>query len=424
MTHKSRILIHSMTFSRDYSTLYVLRRLLESMGHDCFIASNENYLSRWAKAFNPHAVLYVTSNKSGRVLEHFPNARIYFCAGEGGEDDSVFEERYFIDNPDVTQRLRRIFFWGQNAYDNIAAYTSRTGGDSTLLDMIESGHEKIRLVGHPRLDLLRFGRPGPRADGRLRVGLIGNCSMLNSPDSHPLQLILQDGWRSEMLHYGLDLARLYGEVIRALDPERHLVSIRPYPLEVRSVYTGTSLHKEGRFQLDDSLDFSTWLRNQDVVLGDISSTLVSVVTSGCRYVNISGLTPRSDESYVFNLVGKLKEYTAANRAESFDDLLARIGERGEPVWDPRLLELFDRMYAIGLPGSALMRIARDMDADLAADPVKVGPGIGGGLARAICNAYYRKGSGYSYFREKDVRARAGAELDPVAADILASEGAG
>lgn len=421
MLERYRILIHSMTLTRDYSTMYVLARLLEDMGCDCFIASNENYLGRWLKAFNPHAVFFGTANKSRRLMEHYPGARFFFCAGEGGEDDAVFEERHFIDEPDILGRLTRIFFWGRNTFENIRLYTQRNTSDNSLFKMIDSGNQKVCLSGHPRLDLIRYGRVQKAVDQKTRVGLIGNSSMLNNAHSHhPLALIMQDPWRAEMLHYGLDLAKLYGEIIQRLPPEKFYISLRPYPLESRKAYTATRFYQEKRFELDQSLDFASWLNRQDIVIGDISSTLVSVFVSGCRYVNISRLVPRSEESYVFNLVTRLKEYTAANSAESFDALVQMIGQTDGPVWDARLVDLFDEMYDIKRTGSALMRIANEIRRALDSDPPKVGVGISAAVAKAISNLRYRRGSGYSFFRERDMRVHSREELEPIVANILAA----
>lgn len=85
MKTKWRILLHSMTFKRDFGVSYVLAKILEHMGCECFIADNNNHTSRMVKLWNPHAVFYVTLGRTERLRKAYPRAKLFFCTGEAGD---------------------------------------------------------------------------------------------------------------------------------------------------------------------------------------------------------------------------------------------------------------------------------------------------------------------------------------------------
>ena len=418
---KFRVLLHSMTFLRDFGSMYVLSKLLESMGCECFIASNINYVSRWIRLFNPHAVFYVTANRTELLAKTFPRAKLFLCAGEGAEDDMYFDEKCFIENPKSLDYVERMFLWGRNTARNIDLYSMKNNSDQTLNNLIKSSDEKIVVAGHPRLDLVRFGKRKASGDGRIRVGLIGNAAYANGKALHPLSLVLLNDKLLDLVHYGFNLNLLYLKIIRELPAEQYAVSLRPYPLERRETYEDVNELREKGVKIDYSVDFSTWLNEQDIIVGDYSSTLVQIVLSNKKYINISDMVLRPEDSYMFNLIGYFKDYTAANRPKSFDELMQMIKNSDKVPYDEKLIELFDDMYSIKNDCSVLLRIAKEICADLSQKGCDVGWGAPVSLLQCIDKMKYGKVTGcYSFFRLEENMPYATEHLQPIAEAIMQS----
>ena len=111
---KWRILIHSMTFRRDLGMAYVLAKLLEKMGCECFIAHNNNYLSRKIALWNPHGVFFGTLGRTMRLRDRYPNAKMFYCDFEGGLWGEKSSELRILEEENVFNALSRVYLWSKS----------------------------------------------------------------------------------------------------------------------------------------------------------------------------------------------------------------------------------------------------------------------------------------------------------------------
>lgn len=80
--------------------------------------------------------------------------------------------------------------------------------------------------------------------------------------------------------------------------EKYTYSLRPYPLEDHEVYRCSHLVREGRLSLDTSLDISTWVADNDLIVsGDHTDTIVSIVLQNKLYVSIADMANSAMRMY-------------------------------------------------------------------------------------------------------------------------------
>ena len=420
MITKYRIILHSMTFYRDYSAIYVLSNLLERMGCSCYIAPSEAISSRWIRIFNPHAVYYVTSGRSVGLMKQFPNAKFFYCAGEGAEDDDHFDEHRFIKNKAIYERVERLFLWGSHNFGNINRQIAKTP-DFPVREVNEDALDKFRVVGHPRLDLVTYGARRQANNSKIKIGFIGNFSAINKYVSvNLLSSLLDNPSRHEMYRYNFGLASCFLNILETLPQDRYTFSLRPYPLEPRDTYLQTQLVQSGVLSIDDSLDYSSWLSEQDLLIGDFSSTVAQIVKAKKPYINISSLVPRSTDSYAFALIDKLKEHLENHIPKSWEQLFEFINNYHRFAnYSDGLLDMLHDMHSIKNNDSTIAKIAHEIISSLQSSKRDIGHYLPAHVISRMEKIILPKEiHTYSFFKRQEIAAKSHNELGPVVDNII------
>ncbi|OGV49315.1 MAG: hypothetical protein A2X49_04135 [Lentisphaerae bacterium GWF2_52_8] len=359
-----RIALHAMTMNRDAPMMLILSRLLERIGCEVMIMSVRNYglvLRNW----RPHAVFFGTLSKAHYIREQCPDAKLFYCAGEGGESKEFMDENFFLENEDIFDEIVKIFVWGRKTVDFLAEKCRErglTGLEKKILDAT-----KVLVNSHPRFDLLRF-MPA-LSQQKKTIGINTNFVRLNTFDGrstlwHLMQNQVNFSWVSKELRE----AETSFEALDFITKETpYNVSIRPYPLEDRHMYVRRSQngyeefprkHFNGRVMIDDGLDYSTWISSQRMVISKVSSSLSEAYFKGIPALFVEKLSGTYEFYRQRSEIERLLVETAYT-PESLGEMKEALRNPEQiPMKVENLEELWRDYYGLAEPGSALLRIAR------------------------------------------------------------------
>lgn len=421
---KYRVLLHSMTFFRDYGMVYVLSRLLEKLGCECQIVSNETISERWTRLWNPHAVFYVTASRTAFLRDIYPKAKLFFCSGEGAQDYDNCDEVELVKHPDTYAAIDRIFTWGENTHDNLRN-SVRTGKTPLEAREVEANDtSRWKIVGHPRLDLTRF-RPVSRSkEGKVRIGFIGNCFSINGV-MHPVTSILTAARLYKNICYSSRLLASFMEIFQALGTADFAFSLRPYPSEPRAPYLASKAVRSGELELDAHLDFSSWVAGQDILIGELTETFATLYSAKKPFIALTNLTKDyPPDRLVTPCVTEMAPMLARNCPETLEDLVALCVPDQDPYGNnSALYEYMHRLFNTRQEVSSLALIARDIRDSLDASPPEAKPGVSLKALRAMDYVMHlalqrKRRNSYSYFDPVTARCSAEKELEYVVREIV------
>ncbi len=317
-----------MTYHRDYGMSYVLSKLLEELGHECYIVSTENYVSKDTKLSNPDAIFFMTANATKTIIEHYPNSKLFFCSAEGHLEKSLDEE-YFIKNYNLTENFVNFFFWGKNSFYKFRKILYEAALSNELKNNL---FKKCLILGHPRLDMIKFAKKKKKTK-RLQIGFIGIGHYLSRIDDLRLSTDVIDrefnNFEDRIIHmvYSANLLKTYVKIIKKLGFEKYEYSYRPYPQESRKAIKATKLYKEKKISISNELDFGTWVSKQDLIIGDITETFTYIYASKKPYICIAkvmGKPALEDLDWLDPTIRKLKKNLHTSMPNNFNLLLQNI----------------------------------------------------------------------------------------------------
>lgn len=364
-----RVVLHAMTLNRDAPMMIILSRLLESMGCNVIVTSVRNYMAV-IKYWRPHAILYGTLSKSKAIIRQWDKAKLFYCAGEGGESKEFMDENFYLDNEDIFERTLKIFVWGNKTKE----YLAEKCHDKGMLDMerkILNG-DKVIANGHPRLDLMHF-MPSVSTKNKT-IGINTNLNRLNAFDGRStLHYLIQNDENFFWVRSELREAEVIIKTIEYIVRETPFnVSIRPYPNENKYMYKNTKIdldkfprkHFNGRVEIDDTLDYSSWISNQLLVISRVSTTITEAYQFNIPVIFIDRLAGNYDFFRNRSEIERLLVDTAY-QPSTMDELCTAINNpESIPIKPDRLKELWSDYYGMDKPGSALKRIAKTIVSEL------------------------------------------------------------
>jgi hypothetical protein len=103
------------------------------------------------------------------------------------------------------------------------------------------------------------------------------------------------------------LLECYIKIINTLDPNRYEFNLRPYPIEDMKKYLDIDLVKNKILTIDSSIDFTSWICNQDIIIGPTSTTLPQLAMAKSCFINvdlISGRVLRQYDQEMFPFIQK------------------------------------------------------------------------------------------------------------------------
>ncbi|GFK94848.1 hypothetical protein NNJEOMEG_02696 [Fundidesulfovibrio magnetotacticus] len=418
-----RILLFCTNFYRDIGILYVLSRIAEAIGCKCFIACPETVGSDHVRKWDPQAVFFMTAGRLQPLSKLFPKAKLFYCAAEGGEEYIHCDELKIIRDKPNYDRLERIYVWGNNSLDHFR----RCIADDNLSHIDESHWTpggKIRLNGTPKSDLIRFMPRPPRKSGsrKINMGLVGAYSFINNKrGDHPLVRLFDYPCRVENVKGLLNILQAQATLLKELPAESYNFSLRPYPMENRKVYAKVKHVAEGKLTIDNSLDFATWCLQQDIIVGVLSSTALTIHLSGASYLNLTDLCFPGNPAYSTQYFQEFDSLYRDATPLSLDRLL-ELAQAPPAKVEPgkRLKDYLNFIYNLETPGSAIRRIAEDMAETVRAQSQVTPPGFPLPLLRVLseCHLTHLRGDSYTYFSHFFNRKRLHAEYNQVVENIL------
>ncbi len=431
---KPRVLLVTAFHQRDLGTCYVIASILERLGCNCFVTNQGRGRSFHLRAWRPDAVFCMRMPALRPLMECYPDAKIFYCPGEGGEQYASAEEKNLVEDNGILARLNRVFLWGPKSMENIRQKIEEDGADGLVSDLEGLLNDKVSVLGHPRADLARYVKAKPRDDGKTHIGFVGAFSLINHVSGTSLLskvLNTPDGHATGS--FQLNLAHTYRRVISELNLDRYTFSLRPYVSEFRAEYDGMKFVRQFGIDIDGSTDLGTWVSQQDLIIGPTSSTIPQIVMANRPCILVDFVDNEPEQSgYRISLSRLFHQHLPDNLPKSFDQLMTMIGDyQNLPVTTDGLNEILEQVYnlspakvASGNPPSVLGRIAASIHRDLTAeDKQHPNPGIPRWIATLIDQHYYSVADrSYNDFSFGKIRADLGREFDSVVSAITQEDG--
>lgn len=424
-----RILLHTMTFQRDFSFIYVLSKLLEKMGCECIMVNNTNLHLKIFKLWNPHAVFFVTLSHAKSIKASYPNAKLFIWAAEGGYK-TISEELKILDDEYLQENIDRIYLWGEGTRE---AMNQKMTDLKFPHDKVEFINKKCMLAGNPRMDICRYYPENTGQDpNKIRLGLIGNFYYVNNKIYHPFPIMLDSELsekgalhKLDVIQYQIRQLKTYCEIMTDLGTDKYEFSLRPYPLENLHNYKTLAHTKKYPFQINDSLDFSTWVMEQDVIIGATSTTLSQIAVAKKPFINVDKLCERQERQYDAVMAEGLKKH----QPKTYSELLKMVKNYKNFKFDnPAIHKQLDYFYNASEQDSVICRVAKDLYDNLS-DLPKISSFLNKGSVLCfddLWSTYIEWRSAdelrenYTYFRRSCITPKADAEFAKVI-DVIVSE---
>ena len=427
-TKKWKILIHSMTFARDFGMTYLLSRLLTRLGCECVVANNSNLTALPMRLWNPDAVFFVTPGRADKLAEIYPDAKLFLFSAEGSVNYSRNETDIAQDSK-MLGMFTRIYLWGEVPRKYVLEkYMLTPNAAAELFD------SKFKVAGNPRGDIIKYGIPKQKT-GKIKIGFVGNFWILNTiKKNFSIFSYLFDKYSNtrtwEDIIYQIRYLQVFTEIIEQLDLGRYEISLRPYPLERKDIYYDIEYVKNRGIEIDESVDFSSWIKKQDIIIGNGISTTISILTvEKIPFINLTKVCGSSLEIYEKVMPPQLMSVMTKNSPSTVQETLEKIRTYDQHVYySDESVDLLDELYSTKSVNSSILRTAIDVVSVM--NKCGTGPGKSK-LPFEIIKMLDRLDMKYKYFRNRntmdndysffqyaDVLAKAQREFDPVYDNII------
>lgn len=295
-----------MTFKRDFGFVYCLSRILDHLGCEVSVCSNTDYISLPMRLWKPDVVFYVTLGRTEQLRKAFPDAQLVLWNAESCRFDTYPPfELDIASSPEKYRYMGKVFLWGEGTRRMIMDYSKKNNW-TWITDDINAFERKFVVVGHPRLDLAKYGTKHTDAgNGKIKIGIISLCSALNNGKFSPLQILMDDKnadgnfTMSKEFCFQGKYFQLIRKMIADFGTDKYEYNLRPYFLENIPNYSSSELVKSGKLTIDDSIEFTSWLKNQDLIIGAVSTTMYLVAATNKPYISVDYMLERPLERIVF-----------------------------------------------------------------------------------------------------------------------------
>lgn len=319
---KKRILLHAMTFKRDFGFVYCLSKILEKLGCEVYVCSNTDYIGWPMKLWNPDVVFFVTAGRMERIAKKFPDAKLVLWNAESCrmDTDDPLEIQIAANEKDY-KNMGRVLLWGQGAKD-IILKRAKENKWNWITEDPETFDKKFVIVGHPRLDLSKYGNQDLETGEKIKIGFIGVCSVLNNI-KHSTPELLLDAYESERQHperadrcyFDAKYFDMIAKLMHELGHEKYEYNIRPYFLENLDNYLSAQVVKTGKLQIDDSIEFTSWVKNQNLIIGSVSTTMFLVAAAEKSYINVDTMFGRPPNIFSEKYLSAIPKHCPENHQE-------------------------------------------------------------------------------------------------------------
>jgi len=429
MNKKWKVLIHSMTFNRDFGMAFILSRLLEHLGCECMIVNNTNLTSIPVKFWNPDAVFYVTPGNTEKLIRNYPHAKLFLFSAEGSVTYEINESKIAA-APDLLSRFSRIYLWGEKARHHLLnKYMETEGAKENIFESI------FKVVGNMRGDIVKY-RKSKNISGKIKIGFTGSFWLINSikKDLYLLKYLFDKKEDAYMLGESIlqiKYLKVMLGIFDRLEKDKFEISLRPHPLEKKNIYQNIDYVKTRGISINESIDFSTWAAEQDIIIGNSISTTISLLAiAKTPFINLTLLCGSNLNIYDNILPSQLLTAIAKYSPSNFEDLFNTIANYDKQTfYDDDTETLLHELYDLKSAGSSISKAAVDvvnmLNENRSGIPLKSKLPFGIIKIMDYLNLKYRKfrnrdsiENDYSFFIYKDIILKAKEEFDQVIDNII------
>lgn len=427
---KWKVLIHSMTFNRDFGMTFILSRLLEFLGCECIVVNNANLTSVPIKLWNPDAVFFVTPGNTKKLIKYYPKARLFMFSAEGSVNYKISEAEIATD-PEMLGKFSRIYLWGEKAKRYLLdKYMGTEGATQDIFESI------FMIAGNMRGDIIKYRRARDKSC-KIKIGFIGNFWLINTikKDFSLFKYLFDKKDDPHMLEESIlqiKYLKVLLEILDRLDKDKYEISLRPYPLERKNIYQDIDYIRNKGISINESIDFSSWVAEQDIIIGNSVSTTISLLAiAKTPFINLTLLCGSNFDLYGKVLPAQLLAAVSRYSPANFEDLFKTIADyEKQTFFDEDSEQLLHELYDLKSEGSSIFKVALDIVGKLNESPsgLPLRTSLPFGIVRIMnyLNLKYREfrnrhsiESDYSFFIYENQAAKVKNEFDHVIARIIA-----
>ena len=274
---KHRVVIRAFTLRRDMSSSILIKKQLERRGCSVFLASSRNYIGV-IKRWRPHAVIVNVESVIPKTRQILPDSIVALWHGEGGDPLETSEAMTLSRNPEILEKIDRVFTFGEQNFQFFE-------------DLFSGTQRRWMIAGSPRLELSKFN-PDLVAAGRgsRSIGMPTRFSNINQCEGYPVFRTLDNPsseW--EIVHQAKAYATLVRVVERIMAGTDLKISIRPHPTENPRSYRFLKRRFPERIEVDTSYDFSAWAARQKAIVGPSTNSILEAYVLRVPTINIEGM---------------------------------------------------------------------------------------------------------------------------------------
>ncbi len=337
---KYRIIIRAFTNRRDVAPMEVLKRVLERKGCEVMLTNNRNFHIA-TRFWKPDAIVV---NTLGDVMikEQYPDAKIIFFSGEGFHGPNDSHAKIWLERPEFYKNMDMALVWGPKVKEECEERFPK-GADLS----------KIKVVGNPKLDLIKFLPERLKKNKKNSVGFIGRFPKLNDHLARPAMYFLSTKFQLEEAIVQCKSAHAMICAANKILEETDLdISIRPHPHEQLesypsfiSVWFDKKYHN--RVSIDNSLFLPTWIAKQRALLSPTSTSFLESYMLDVPVINIDYLSDIIEFNQEY--ISFTKEWQeAAIMPKTLDELIVLLNDKKnlkvkkDPTIEKQLEEYSDK----------------------------------------------------------------------------------
>lgn len=277
---KLRIVIRAFTCRRDVAPAELLARVLSRLGCDVLVTSMRDF-ERTLHLWKPHAAVVNTPGQAMRVKSVAPDVVTVWIEGEGFLPDAYSHALTLSKQLELFRAADLVLLWGQVVYDQIC--TALAGEDIG----------KIKIVGNPKLDLVRYLPDRLKIGKSARsVGVVCRFPGVNHHEGRmPIKHLPNPGNLARITDQAKGFVAVIDSIRAILSQTDFSVSLRPHPNEQLDSYARYlpfwfGADGEQRVSVDGSLDFASWAAGQQALLSPSSTSFLEAYLLNVPVINL------------------------------------------------------------------------------------------------------------------------------------------
>lgn len=294
---KPRVLLRVHSVRRDGGYNIILKKILEELGFEVFIACTRN-LNFCLRYWRPDIVIISTLRLIKHIKNLSPNAYVVFLEGEGFQVKNDDRANFCFQNKQYFDLYDLFLIWGDGQLEGFQKFKN-------FMNI-----EKVFAIGNPKVDVVKFLPIQSIDNKRKSLGFLCRFTSINHHEGIP---VIRNLEKKKQLDYAKMLLDSYHTIHKTilffLKNTKYNISIRPHPTEALETYYKFVVPSFGeryknRIQIDENLFVSDWMIRQKIIFCPTSTSFIESYIMKVPIVNLDKLSG----SYTYS-----KNYSRATR---------------------------------------------------------------------------------------------------------------